>query len=57
MLVQIRGVAFQIVLDKELAEELRVAPLHRDEPRQNHRQVKRHTRKPDRPLQRRQLAP
>ena len=54
MVIQVAGEAFQVVLQKEDAEELRVRALYRDEPRRGNGEVE---RDPDRPQRAPQQAP
>ena len=54
MVIQVAGEAFQVVLQKEDAEELRVRALYCDEPRRGNGEVE---RDPDRPQRAPQQAP
>ena len=47
MLVAVGGKAFQVVFEKELAEEGGILMLHGDEPGQHHGEVKQHPWPPE----------
>ena len=57
MTVEIGGIARQVLLQKEDAEELGIGSLHRDEPRQGHGEIEHDAERPQRAQQQPSIAP